>query len=385
MRALILASALGLCSALAVVASCGDAGPVSASSSSTTGAGGAGGLGTTGVTGAATTSSTSSTSSTGSGGAGQGGAGGAPPVDAGPACSPDVPRAVPLTVWAEPEAGEAPFVDALASAELSIRVMVYEMGFGGILDALKQKAALGVKVQVILDLSKQSINQKYFDQLGAAGAEVRWSDPAFTYMHAKVLVVDEALSVISTGNYLASQMKKERNYVARDDDPDDVADLVALFDADWEKLTPDLSCTRLLVSPVNARERLLAFIQGAQSTLEIESMQLADTQVRAALVDRKEAGVAIRALLADPTWIDANAGAAAFLAQNAIPARYQVAPAVHVKSIIADGERAYLGSENLSYTSLSKNREVGLIAHEPAVVQTMSATFEGDWAQATPF
>lgn len=348
---------------------------------------GGGGTAQTTATGGAGGSSSTSTSVTTSGGAGGASTTSttAALVEAGPACTPDVPRTVALRVWAEPDAGQSPFVDALATAKASIRVMVYEMGYGSILDTLVQKANAGVAVRVILDLSKQSINQKYFDHLTAAGAEVAWSDPQFTYMHAKAIVVDDALAVISTGNYLATQMAKERNYVARDEDPADVASLAGLFDADWKKAAPDLSCTRLLVSPVNARARLLAFIASATTTLDVESMQLADTDIRAAVVARKNAGVAVRVILADAGWISANAAAATFLTQNGIAARYLGSPAIHVKAIAVDGARAYLGSENLSWTSLNKNREVGLIAYEPDVLQTMTATFDEDWAAATPF
>jgi phosphatidylserine/phosphatidylglycerophosphate/cardiolipin synthase-like enzyme len=56
-----------------------------------------------------------------------------------------------------------------------------------------------------------------------------------------------------------------------------------------------------------------------------------------------------------------------------------------VKAIVVDGAAAYAGSENLSYTSLSKNREVGAIFDEPANDAAMQATFATDWASATPF
>jgi phosphatidylserine/phosphatidylglycerophosphate/cardiolipin synthase-like enzyme len=331
----------------------------------------------------------STVSSTGGGGAdsttstGSSSTGGAAPVE--PACSVDVPRTVPLEAWVEPSAGQTPFVDALSTAQTSIRVMVYEMGYGQILDTLKAKAAAGVSVRVILDVSKQSINQKYFDALTAAGAEVEWSDPNFTYMHAKAIVIDDAIAVISTGNYLATQMAKERNYVVRDEDPADVVSLAALFDADWDRLAPDLSCTRLLISPVNARDRLLALIDGATTTLDIESMQLADSEVRDAVVARKDAGVTVRIILADPSWIDSNVDAAQFLASHGIEAKYLSTPMVHVKEITVDGARAYIGSENLSWTSLEKNREVGVIAFEDDVLALTAATFESDWAAALDF
>jgi phosphatidylserine/phosphatidylglycerophosphate/cardiolipin synthase-like enzyme len=335
-------------------------------------------------TGAARSTTTTSTAGSGGGDAtsssSSSGNGGAPP-----ACSVDVPRQKPLEAWAEPDASQAPFVDALSTAKSSIRVMVYEMGYGAILDTLVAKAKAGVSVRVILDTSKQSINQKYFDALTAAGATVEWSAAKFTYMHAKSIVIDDTIAVISTGNYLASQMAQERNYVVRDEDPSDVASLAAIFDADFAGTEPDVSCTRLVVSPVNARQRILDLIASATDTLDIESMQLADSDVRSAIAARKQAGVAVRVILADTAWIDTNADAAAFLAANQIQARYLSSPKVHVKAIAVDGQRAYLGSENLSYTSLSKNREIGVIAFEPAISTLMSQTFEADWAKATPF
>ncbi len=300
------------------------------------------------------------------------------------ACEPTSPRAQPTEVYALPEAGEAPFEELLSGAKSSIRVMVYLMGYGGILDALKAKAQAGVSVRVILDKGQADTNQKYFDQLTAAGATVLWSDPKFPYMHAKVIIVDGAHAMVSTGNFSKSySIELERNFAARVSDPDDVADLTSLFEADWKRAAPELSCTRLLVSPVNARARLLALIDSAKSTLTVESMQLADSDVRAHLAARKAAGVEVRAILADASWISANADAAKFLKGLGVEPRS--IPHCHVKAIVVDGQRAYLGSENLSYTSLSKNREVGLIVTEPAAVKTMVDTFEKDWGVGVAF
>lgn len=302
-----------------------------------------------------------------------------------PACDPSVPRTKPLEVFVLPDAGATPFVDVLSKAQKSIRVMVYEMGTGPIIDTLEAKAKAGVKVQIILDTSQADTNQKYMDRLKAAGADVIWSDTKFTYMHAKVLVVDGADAVISTGNYAAFRMGTERNYAIHDVDPADVDVLVKLFDADFSRSSPDLSCTRLVVSPVNSRDRIVSVIASAKTKMVVHSMQLADRDVRDALVAAKKAGVDIRVILAAPSWVDTNTEAAQFLAQNGIPARYTSTPGVHVKAITVDGKTAYAGSENLSYTSLSKNREVGVIVTEPQNVATMDATFEKDWAIATPF
>jgi cardiolipin synthase A/B len=305
-----------------------------------------------------------------------------PPAKVEPACEPLVPRTKPLTLAVLPDAGVAPFVSVIEKATKSIRVMVYQMGYGPILDALVAKAKAGVKTRVILDLAQKDVNQKYMDQLLAAGAEVIWSDPSFTFMHAKVILVDDAEAVISTGNYYIKNMLSERNFAINDTDPADVSVLVKLFDADFTRTPPDLSCTRLLVSPVNARQRLLDYIASAKKTIYIESMQMGDRDVRDALAERKAAGVDVRLVLADPSWIDANADAAAFLKSKGIESRW--IKHMHAKAIVVDGKTAYAGSINISWTSLTKNREVGLIVTEQSNVDAMTATFEKDWAAATP-
>jgi phosphatidylserine/phosphatidylglycerophosphate/cardiolipin synthase-like enzyme len=300
-----------------------------------------------------------------------------------PACTPEVPRTSANRLAVFPDEGEQPFVDILMRAQKSVRVMVYLMGRGGVLDGLKARAKAGLPVRVILDQSQKDTNQKYFDELAAAGVDVTWSDPRFTYMHAKVILVDEREALVTTGNYSVFQIEKERNFGVVVTDPADIAVLVALFDADWARKEPDLSCTRLLVSPVNARERLLAHIAGAKKTLLVHSMQFADRDVREAVAARKRAGVEVRALLADPGWIEANREGADFLAGIGAQARWRAS--VHVKAITVDGERAFVGSENLSWTSLTKNREVGVIVTERDAVRAISDVFEKDWAGAKSF
>jgi phosphatidylserine/phosphatidylglycerophosphate/cardiolipin synthase-like enzyme len=305
-----------------------------------------------------------------------------------PACNATDPRLTAVQIATLPDDGEAPFVQVLQEAQSSIKVMVYLMGFGGILDTLIVKAMAGVQVKVILDGGQERmVNTKYYDMLTAAGATVEWSDPQFSYMHAKYFVVDDRVAVVSTGNYSGSFIMRERNYVMRVTEPQDVTNLVALFEADFSRAQPDMSCTRVLVSPINSRSRIVDLINSATTSLAIESMQFADDQVRAAVASRAQAGVEVRVLLAGPSWISTNTDAATYLKGQGITPRYRDTPRLHVKSIIVDGVRAYAGSENLSQTSLDHNREVGLILTEADgdAVTTMGQVFDTDWADATAF
>lgn len=299
-------------------------------------------------------------------------------------CAATDPRAAPVAIVPTPEAGEAPYLAALMPAAKSIRVEIYEMGYGGILDQLTAKAMAGVPVQVIFDQSEVSTNQKYFDQLQAAGAQVKWSSPDFTYQHAKFFTVDDQVAVISTGNYSYTySINLERNFVATDRDPADVADLDTLFDDDWAGSAVAMDCTRMVLSPINARARILSLIEGAQHTLTIESMQFADSQVRTAVSARVAAGVQVRAILADAGWVTANATAATYLKNLGVEVKF--IPHMHTKVIVADGAVAYMGSENLSETSLDHNREVGVIVTDASSLAPLESTFETDWAAGSDF
>src|SRR4051812_38549761 len=81
-----------------------------------------------------------------------------------PACEANSPRYSPTRLAVFPDESETPYVQVAAGAEKSLRVMVYLMGRGGILDTLKSKAQKGVSVRVILD-GGQSSNVKYRDEL----------------------------------------------------------------------------------------------------------------------------------------------------------------------------------------------------------------------------
>ena len=53
---------------------------------------------------------------------------------------------------------------------------------------------------------------------------------------------------------------------------------------------------------------------------------------------------------------------------------------LHVRAIVRDGTRAFVGSQSLRALELDRRREVGLFVHETPVVKRIAAVFEQDWA-----
>ena len=54
---------------------------------------------------------------------------------------------------------------------------------------------------------------------------------------------------------------------------------------------------------------------------------------------------------------------------------------LHVRAIIRDGARAFIGSQSLRGLELDRRREIGVFLSEKAAVRKMAAVFEEDWAR----
>jgi phosphatidylserine/phosphatidylglycerophosphate/cardiolipin synthase-like enzyme len=57
---------------------------------------------------------------------------------------------------------------------------------------------------------------------------------------------------------------------------------------------------------------------------------------------------------------------------------------LHVRAIIRDGTRAFVGSQSLRKEELDSRREVGLLVNNPAVARKLMHIFEADWADSAP-
>jgi phosphatidylserine/phosphatidylglycerophosphate/cardiolipin synthase-like enzyme len=269
------------------------------------------------------------------------------------------------------------------AAQSELLVMMYQLTVRSFVDAFIAAKNRGVDVRVLLD-GAQTVNNDARQRLTTAGVPVKTAPARYTNNHAKVIVVDRTEAVVMSANLNGYSMSSERNYGAALQDGQDIADLVTIFEVDWaDSAILDLSCTRLLVSPVNSRTRLDGLIRGARQRLDLAVMYISDSSLRDAVKARAAAGVPVRVLLADPAWIDGNQATATELAAAGIAVRFLRSWELHAKLVLSD-DTAFVGSQNLSWTSLERNREVGLFVTEPAPESAAARQFEIDWSQGDP-
>jgi phosphatidylserine/phosphatidylglycerophosphate/cardiolipin synthase-like enzyme len=253
-------------------------------------------------------------------------------------------------------------------------------------DALVAAKKRGLDVMVILNQSFPqggNANTTAYNALTKGKVPVVYAPSAFTFTHEKAVIVDGAHAWIMTMNVTKTSATENREFLAIDDDADDIAEVEAIFQADYANKS-FLPSGKLVVAPVNARERLLELISAATSTVDLEGEALSDPQITNALAAKAKVGVAVRIVLADGSTNPAQDTAIATAKQAGAKVVIQKTPYIHSKAIVVDGARAYVGSANFTAGSLSYNREIGLIVDNTAEVAKVASTIATDFSTGTP-
>lgn len=285
----------------------------------------------------------------------------------------------------EPQAGFSVVYRLIDAARHTIDVTMYEFADPTAERALAAAARRGVAVRVILDRRQKSLNSAAYRYLTAHRVKVIWSSSRFDYTHQKTLVFDQAKAIIMTANLTSGYYKTSRDFLVIDSVRADVRAIVAVFDADFARRPIRPGDGRDLVwSPTDSQRQILGLIDGARKSLRIYSEEMADTTVDDALIRAARRGV-------DVSVCGENADGEydaifARLARAGVHIAYYSSPYgfyIHGKVIEADygtdHERSFIGSENFSETSLDRNRELGLITSNRAILASIARTFARDF------
>ncbi|MGW3040257.1 phospholipase D-like domain-containing protein [Kitasatospora sp. NPDC001159] len=278
----------------------------------------------------------------------------------------------------------------IGSATTSVDVTMYELRDTAAVNALIARQRAGVRVRVILDARHTSVNGAAYSALSAAGVGVTYSSSAFVYTHQKTVTVDATKSLILTGNLDATYYSSSRDYGVFDSDANDVAAIEQVFAADYAKtsITPS-DGDNLVWSPTDSQDRLLALINGAQTSLDVQELEFGDPALVDAITAAANRGVTVRVVGMNPSsygsYFDQVTTAGAKVATYSSTTGLYI----HAKAIVADygtpSAKVFAGSENFSDNSLNSNRELGLIISDSGVLNTIETTFDTDFANGTPY
>jgi phosphatidylserine/phosphatidylglycerophosphate/cardiolipin synthase-like enzyme len=286
----------------------------------------------------------------------------------------------------EPGAGFSPAYGLINGARHSIDVTMYEFADTPAEHDLAAAAGRGVQVRVILDKREKSVNSKAFSYFKAHRIKVTWSWSRFTYTHQKTLIIDGSKALIMTANLTSRYYSTSRDFLVVDTSRADVSAITAVFDADFahEAVTPGDGAD-LVWSPTDSQDKLLGLINGATRSLRIYSEEMGDTAVEDALIRAAERGVDVQVCgeNSDGEYDSAYSK----LARAGVHISYYSSSTgfyIHGKVVEADygtgHAKIFIGSENFSSTSLNRNRELGLIISDSAVMSAMAKTFAADFS-----
>ena len=272
----------------------------------------------------------------------------------------------------QPDAGIVPVAQAIRTAKRSIAIAIFRFDRAEIEKALAAAVGRGVRVSALIAHTNSGGEprlRKLEQRLLEAGVTVtRTSDDLLRY-HGKYMVVDDVLHVFGF-NFTKLDIDKSRSFGISTRDKRSVQEALKLFQADLTRQTYQPSRSNLVVSPETARDQLSAFLKGARKELAIYDAKVSDTAMVKIIKDRAAKGVRVRI-------IGSMKGR-----EEGIEARRLKSNRVHVRAIIRDGTRAFVGSQSLRKDELGSRREVGLLISNPAATRRLMQVFEADWQEA---
>ncbi|MCC6312820.1 MAG: hypothetical protein IT337_02310 [Thermomicrobiales bacterium] len=290
-----------------------------------------------------------------------------------------LPPSAVLGIFVQPIDGRSPILDEIDAARSAVDLEVYLLSDEETIRALERAAARGVAVRVMLEehpYGGGGGQQATLERLLAAGIDARWSDPAFRFSHIKTFVIDGSVALVMNQNLTYSSFAGNREFGATTTRPNDVAAAQAIFESDWNR-GPEPPPGPLVVSPTNSRADLLEMIDDAAVSLDVYAEVLRDQEFVDALAAAARRGVAVRIVMSPGD--ERQQQTLRDLATAGVRTRLVTDIYVHAKIFVADGARAFVGSQNMTATSLDLNRELGVIFDDPGGIERIERVFDEDF------
>jgi cardiolipin synthase A/B len=279
-----------------------------------------------------------------------------------------------LKLLVQPADGAAPVLKAIKRAKKKIEIVIFRFDQAEIEHALEDAAERGVFVHALIAFTnhggEKNLRKLETRFLKKGITVARTADDLVRY-HGKMLLIDSEELYLLTYNFTHLDMDRSRSFGIVTKNRDLVKEASKLFESDTKRQTYKSGSDKFIVSPVNARARLAAFIKGAKRELLIYDVDVADKEMIEALEERKLARVDIKII-----------GHVA--SSKHLGARISRRMRLHTRVIIRDCKQAFLGSQSLRKLELDDRREIGAIVNNKKIVSSMATIFEDDWKASAP-
>jgi cardiolipin synthase A/B len=287
-----------------------------------------------------------------------------------------------------PDDTAAAIIDPIKAARHTLNIRMFLFTDPSLLEAVIAAKRRGVYVRVMLNPSRRdgtTDNHAARKALLAAGVDVHDSSTEFAVTHQKSMVIDDKIGLIESLNWETRDLTETRDYAVETTGKTEVAEMVRCFNADWlEQPFEPAAGSDLIWCPNNGRQRIADFIDGAKHTLWLQNERYQDMVIIERLVRAAKRGVRVRIMSRALHKLKKKK---LFEGVNGLRIVHDVGAKVrtlrdlklHGKIMIADGERAIVGSINLSPGSFDDRRELAVETSSKHVVRRLVETAQHDW------
>jgi len=272
----------------------------------------------------------------------------------------------------QPDDGIVPLLTAIRKAKKTIDTTIFRFDRSEIEKALAGAVTRGVAVRALIANTNRGGEKnlrKLELRLLAGGVTVaRTADDLVRYHH-KIMIVDRETLHLLGFNFTGLDILKSRSFGIETRTRKLVQEALKLFEADLTRQPYAPGDDAFVVSPENSRARLTRFISRARRSLLVYDPEVTDAAMVRLLGERARQGVAVRVL---------------GKLKKAVPGvsvqKYPLGR-LHVRAIVRDESRAFVGSQSLRRIYLDERREAGLVIRDRQVVKRIATIFEADWAE----
>jgi len=278
-------------------------------------------------------------------------------------------RETSMKLLVQPGEGVAPLVKGLDAAKKTIDILIFRFDHKEVERALVNAVTRGVRVRALIAYTnrggEKSLRALELRLLAAGVTVARTADDLMRY-HGKMIVIDGRELHLLAFNFTYQDIDRSRSFAIITRDRKLVQEAVKLFEADTQRQPYAAGANTFVVSPLNARERLGAFIAAAKKDLVIYDPNLSDREMLKLLDARIKAGVTVR--LIGKTKRSAK-----------VSARKLVKMRLHTRTMVRDGTHVFMGSQSLREAELDRRREIGIIIADSKIAEVITKTFNEDW------